>query len=315
MNEIVISIILPVYNVEKYIYDCAISIVNQSLKKFEVVVVNDGSIDNSIRIVSEVFDKYNINYRIINRINGGLSSARNTGVENAKGDYFVFVDSDDVISNEYLNTLYNDIISNDVELSIGYFKRVKEKDKFIFDTSNTIGKIVNKKKFLNLVLKHKITTYFGCFMIGRKLFERLKLKFDEDVYFGVDQCIMWRLITLTEKYTFNNKQIYNYYLRPNSIMTGQKLNKIINNMPAFERCVEDLKNNIYFNSKNIIIRQKIAGLHTVAKRFKFTEFNQCYEKYDLHTIDILKFPDIKIKFIGVVYLFGKFVFYNVLKRI
>jgi glycosyltransferase involved in cell wall biosynthesis len=98
------SVIIPVYNTEKYLTRCLQSIVNQTFTDFEVIIVNDGSTDNSSNIISEYEDKYQF-IKKIDKKNGGLSDSRNTGVTSATGDYIIFVDSDDYVAEDMLSTI------------------------------------------------------------------------------------------------------------------------------------------------------------------------------------------------------------------
>ena len=100
------SIIVPVYNVEEYIDDCLKSIFNQSFKDFEVIVVNDGTKDNSMDIVK------NYDVKVINQENAGLSAARNTGVKSSTGEYLLFIDSDDYIEKDLLKNINNNLKDN-----------------------------------------------------------------------------------------------------------------------------------------------------------------------------------------------------------
>jgi glycosyltransferase involved in cell wall biosynthesis len=100
-----VSIVIPVYNVEKYLRQCLDSVVNQTLKDIEIICVNDGSTDNSLQILEEYANKDD-RIKIINKDNGGLSSARNAGLEIATGVYIGFVDSDDYIEIETYNEAY-----------------------------------------------------------------------------------------------------------------------------------------------------------------------------------------------------------------
>ena len=97
-----ISVVVPVYNVEKYVKECIESILEQSFKNFELIIVNDGSTDNSLNRVLEFKDDRIV---LINQKNMGLSGARNTGIHHAKGKYITFIDSDDWISKDYLNEM------------------------------------------------------------------------------------------------------------------------------------------------------------------------------------------------------------------
>mgnify|MGYP003401399665 FL=1 len=100
-----VSVIVPVYNVEQYLSDCLESICRQTLKGIEIIVVNDGSTDNSLSIIKSFQQKYS-NIKLINKKNGGLSSARNAGIDMAVGEYLFFVDSDDFIDLDTLEKMY-----------------------------------------------------------------------------------------------------------------------------------------------------------------------------------------------------------------
>lgn len=111
-----ISTIVPVYNVEKYLERCVISIENQTYQNFEIILVNDGSTDGSLKLCNELKNKYD-NIRIVDKSNGGLSSARNAGLKVARGIYIVFVDSDDWVANDYFEYALKLIESNNADLS------------------------------------------------------------------------------------------------------------------------------------------------------------------------------------------------------
>ena len=106
-----LSIIVPIYNVEKYLPRCIESILNQTFKDFELILVNDGSTDSSYEILKEYENKYD-NFRVINQKNGGLSAAKNAGIKIAKGEYIAFLDSDDYLDKNFLETLYNMAVNN-----------------------------------------------------------------------------------------------------------------------------------------------------------------------------------------------------------
>ena len=112
-----ISIIVPIYNTDCYLRQCLDSIINQSYKNFEVLLINDGSVDDSVMICKEFAEK---DSRIcyFEKENGGVSSARNLGLKNVKGNYITFVDSDDWVEENYLEVLYNALKENEVDISI-----------------------------------------------------------------------------------------------------------------------------------------------------------------------------------------------------
>lgn len=306
--------VLPVYNVEKYIEDCIESIINQTCKEFELIIVDDDTKDSSIIISEKMLSDSDISYRIIHRENGGLSAARNTGIKAAQGDYLCFIDSDDVINPQYVETLLYDLEKNHVDLAIANFKWVTDEDKKDFDLSDTHGDIVDKKDFLYKVLRRQIFNYFGCFMISHDYILEHNLWFDETVFFGVDQAYMWRLMVGVEKYTYSKKVVYNYYNRPGSIMTATKIDKMASGLPSMKKCAEDLKYNSYFDSRCIYTRWKISALHTIAKNLGYENFCKALPKFKVSPGDCLKYPHWKVKVIAAPALLGKKPLYEVLRR-
>lgn len=127
-----ISIIIPVYNVESYLNQCLESLKHQTLKDFEVILVNDGSTDNSLSICKE-YSSLLPNCQIIEQKNQGVSAARNTGIQNASGNYFYFMDSDDWVDLNFIETLTNEINKADFDVFIFGFNKV-----------NASGALINK---------------------------------------------------------------------------------------------------------------------------------------------------------------------------
>lgn len=114
-----ISVIVPVYNAEKYLNDCIDSILNQSYEDLELILINDGSTDSSLSICQS----YNDNrIHVIDKKNSGVSDTRNVGISVAKGDYVAFVDSDDTLPNDSLSLLYNGMVQNNVDMSCGLLR-------------------------------------------------------------------------------------------------------------------------------------------------------------------------------------------------
>lgn len=123
-----VSIIVPVYNVEKYLEKCLDSLINQTLKDIEIICVNDGSTDNSQKIL-EKYSKKDNRITIINQDNAGLSVARNSGIDIAKGEYIGFVDSDDWVDLNFYEKLYNSAIENDADIAVSSIIRWRKYNK------------------------------------------------------------------------------------------------------------------------------------------------------------------------------------------
>lgn len=126
MNRAAVSVIIPVYNVEKYLTKCIDSVLNQSFSNLEILIINDGSTDGSAAIIEEYEKKNPSIIKHFDKENGGLSSARNYAIERAKGEYITFLDSDDYLDYEYIETLYSAAKQNDSDMVCGGQKKVDQ---------------------------------------------------------------------------------------------------------------------------------------------------------------------------------------------
>ncbi len=116
-DQNLISVIVPVYNVEDYLEECINSILSQTYTNLEILIVDDGSMDNSLAIIQE-FSQRDSRITIFTKENGGLSSARNRAIDEAKGEYLTFIDSDDYIEENYIEYLMKSLIDNEADISI-----------------------------------------------------------------------------------------------------------------------------------------------------------------------------------------------------
>lgn len=148
-NNPLISVIVPVYRIEKYISRCINSILNQTYKNLEIILVNDGSPDNC-GIICEKYANKDKRIKVIHKENGGLSDARNEGLRTFQGIYVTFVDGDDWISKFYIENLYNAIRSSEADLAISNFENVKKNCKI-------------KKSPINTLLNMQVVTVEDCF--------------------------------------------------------------------------------------------------------------------------------------------------------
>ena len=243
--SIKISIIVPVYNVEKYLERCIISILNQRFYDFELILVNDGSTDRSLDICNE-YEKIDNRIKVINKENGGLSSARNAGIEVAKGEYIAFVDSDDYINRNMYQVLYDNIIKADADISISNFEYVDENDDV-----NLNNKLENIEfmTFNNIEAMHQL--YSGNnvqFIVAwNKLYKRelfRELRYTEG-RIHEDEFIIHKLLYNTNKVVYTPLRLYYYVQRIGSITQSTFNVKRLDAIYAFS---ERLK---YFREKDL----------------------------------------------------------------
>lgn len=223
----ILSIIIPVYNVEKYIRGTLDSIYSQNYdeSQFEVIVVNDGTPDNSMVIVGEY--TIHANLTVINKENGGLSSARNAGLAIAKGDYIWFVDSDDKVTPSSLSTIIDEVGGRQCDVyGFGVIK-IKELDCTETVEQPALDSSLYNKVSNSLFLSFKIHSgMIQRYVFSKRFLEEQSLKFKEGIWYE-DNEIMVRLIATNCGMTFTNKSIYRYLIRESgSIMSTFNMRSI-----------------------------------------------------------------------------------------
>lgn len=213
-----ISVIVPVYNVEKYINKCVESIVNQTYKDLEIILVDDGSPDNCPAMCDE-WAKKDGRIKVIHKENGGVSTARNVGLENAKGDFIGFVDSDDYIASNMYEFLLNSLIVNNSDVSVCSTFLVSENNEIKSD-----NKV--KSQLLNQEESVKYISYEMNNSLWNKLFRKdviKDLRFEEGYTHGEDHLILLNVLKNIKKVSFVEDSLYYYVQRSNST-TGAKFN-------------------------------------------------------------------------------------------
>lgn len=210
------SIIIPVYNVEEYIKECLDSVFNQTFEDYEVIVVNDGTKDNSMNIVKD----YDVS--IINQKNKGLSSARNTGVRYAKGEYLLFLDSDDYIEKELLENI-NNSLGNNPDL-VRYQGREVFENKIVDYPEEGFNNLNGVEAFKKITKYHFVEPA-AFYIIKRSYYEEEKFKFIEGTYhedFGLIPLVIIRSKVVNAIDYIG----YNYRQRENSIMSSNDYEKV-----------------------------------------------------------------------------------------
>lgn len=218
MSDIKVSVIVPVYNVEKYLGQCLNSIINQTFEDIEIICINDGSKDNSLQIIYE-FAAKDKRIRVINKQNEGISAARNQGMELAKGEYISFIDSDDWIDKNYLEALYTAAKRYDSDIASGGIIRVtgkRQRNKLIYKKEE-FTKDTDKK---NRLTKTPVFSY-----VWNKIYKRESL-IKSGVTFPVGRVfedVTWSIKAI---YYLNGvvtvpDAIYYYRKNPTSIMSAK----------------------------------------------------------------------------------------------
>lgn len=299
-----ISVIVPVYNVEQYLKKCIDSIIAQTYENIEIILIDDGSTDNSGTICDDYKIK-NPKIRVFHKINGGLSSARNLGIEKSKGKYLTFVDSDDTIEKDYIEYLYNLIKKYNTEMSICSYNVIKNK-KIDFG-KNLEEELLSTEKCLYRLLCEKGFTISACAkMYNKTLFDNIRFPLNK---LCEDNGTTYKLIMKCPTIAYGNIAKYNYLIRKDSITTSSfnikkmdlielvdmMCDDIYNKYPSLEDVILKKRNNARFS----ILRQLLEEDNTRYLNIQNEIIN--YLKNNYHQIIKNKESDFKDK-IGIVLL-------------
>lgn len=212
-----ISIIVPIYNSEKYLNKSINSIINQSYKNLEILLINDGSTDNSGKICDD-FSKIDNRIKVIHKDNEGVSATKNLGIKICTGNYIAFVDSDDIISPDYCETLYSNMIKTNSDISIVSYNVVREDGSIITGavTDNGLKKgevvIYEDTDIVKELLLQKTIKNFVCKLYKKSVMCDFPIGVTyEDIVFSVE------VLAKAKRVVYINKKCYNYLKRKGSI--------------------------------------------------------------------------------------------------
>ena len=243
-QEDLISIIVPVYNVEQYLERCMTSILNQTYKKLEIILVDDGATDNSSKMCDE-YARLDNRVKVIHKANGGLSDARNAGIEIATGEYIGYVDSDDWIEPDMYERMYNACIENDAQLAVCRYAS-EYKDKTVLGGKNTVVPL-NRDELLKIYISGH-DEYIIYNSVWSKLFKR---ELVEGVQFpkgrnSEDIMYTTKAFCKLEKAVYIDSCLYHYVLdREGSIMNvsrGERMFK--DEIPFWREHISHIRENV-----------------------------------------------------------------------
>lgn len=247
-----ISIIIPAYNVENYIAECLFSIIKQSFKNFEILIVDDGATDRTNEII-KIFSKFDNRIKLIEQKNQGAGTAKNNALNQAIGKYIIFVDSDDVLLPDALKMAYDTISQNKVDVVVFGAEGILEDKKV--NCSYGIENVPNEIK--NKILTQKEKYIFKLPVIAMcKIYDR-EFLVKNSIYFqttktGEDQIFHIKAILLADKIFILDKNLYGYRKRRKGSLTSSKKkkdNSVIYNFYAIKDFLQNTDYPIGFNNK------------------------------------------------------------------
>lgn len=274
-----ISVIVPVYNVEKYINKCIGSILNQTLKEFELILINDGSTDSSGDICDK-FSAIDSRVKVIHKNNEGVSVARNIGIKMAKGEFIQFIDSDDWIEINMLENLLKKIKSDksDVVFQGAIFEDYKGRIILEEKTKVDIIQKVNSNIQQSAVLltKNSLFGYTWCKMFRRDIIEDNKIMFDETLTLAEDEKFTCDYFKFVNKISVLEKGYYHYIKYPTSRgnLSVTQTNNIWNRDKIFISWIELLYNDNTDITKEYLGKKAFSNLYEEVYKIYFSDLNK-----------------------------------------
>lgn len=294
-KEDLISIVIPVYKVEKYLEKCIESIINQTYKNLEIIIVDDGSPDNCPQMCDE-FAKSDKRIKVIHKENGGLSDARNAGIDIATGKYITFVDSDDYITNDYVEYMYNLIKKHNTKIATCETQVVhiesdeENQEQFI----ENIEVLTARDLFYKILFAQKSDVSAYSKLYETALFR--DIRYPKGVVYE-DTATTYKLIEKCDKIATGNKKCYFYFSRPNSISKMCGFNK--NEIDYIKNTDEMLKylQNKYPDLEQAINRFDLYANFRILRLLLFTtprdkkKEQEVFKKIKSKRMEVLKYKD------------------------
>lgn len=236
MAEELVSIVVPVYNVEEYLKHCVDTIVNQTYHNLEIFLVDDGSTDSSGLMCDELAEM-DSRIKVIHKVNGGLSDARNVAIEIATGQYIAFIDSDDAIPPDAIEYLYQLVKKNDADIAIGNMLITSNKEEYATNTESFLKSFNNQEAVKEMFYGDFYSTSASGKLYKTSLFEGIRYplkRVNEDLF------TTYKVLDKSGKVVVSDKIVYYYYHRVGSIMNSSFSEKRLDVVRALDQIENDI---------------------------------------------------------------------------
>lgn len=296
-NTPLITVIVPVYNVEDYLEKCLNSIITQTYKNLDILLINDGSTDNS----GVICDKYSLidnRIRVFHQDNRGVSEARNLGLNNSYGEYIGFVDPDDWIEPEMYEVLLNKLLINNSEISICGHTIYHSNDAFDVRTNSLLEGIIYKKEALTYLLD--INLYEGYLwnkLFSAKLINKFNLRFNKNLAICEDLLFVACYMLNLEYIYYIPKPLYNYIERQGSAINSYSSKRQTEILAWVELCelFKPIDEQLYKKSKDRLVKCSVNIILYNVRYGELDDTNEIKKNISGYLKDYWKDSDISIK--------------------
>lgn len=263
MNEL-ISVIVPIYNTEKYLEKCLKSIIRQTYNNLEILLIDDGSTDKSISIC-ERYKKKDSRIKLIIQKHKGVSNTRNLGIDVSKGEYIAFVDSDDWLEKNYIEELYSNLKTHNADIvKTGYYCKINDKK---IGIENKKIDLKMKNILITNIINGNIYSYVWSLLIKKDILNKNNIRFKRDISYMEDKIFFLELIESNASLYFLSKQLYHHII--NNEGTSKKIDNITKNINDILKVDYEI--------------EKILKMHNIDRSYiekaKTTHFNLIINSY------------------------------------
>ncbi|WP_066633812.1 glycosyltransferase [Desulfolucanica intricata] len=262
----IISIVVPVYNVEQYLDRCVNSLINQTFKDIEIILVDDGSTDNSPKLCDE-YARQDNRIKVIHKKNGGLSDSRNMGIHYAKGEYILFVDSDDYIENDTCEKFANIVSEQEVDIVIGGAKKITSSEvKKMLPSTSLYNSVLSGSDYLKHELKHNCAKMAACLNLYRR-----KFLLENNLFFKIgllheDEQWTPRVFLAASKVLVSDNCFYNYVIREDSITKTKDFSKNAIHIVSIVAELSDFYEKLDDKELKNLLKDYLIGIYLFAYR-------------------------------------------------
>lgn len=296
-----VSIIVPVYNAEEFLVDCIQSLLNQTYQNIEIILIDDGSTDQSKKIC-HTFSSQDKRVKVYSINNSGVSNARNFGIEHALGKYIMFCDSDDIYNLNFIQIMRDNLIKSNSELGICCYKRFRNRPNFENTKYSKINyEIINSNDYYNLILfNEKISGYIWNKIFVKDILIQNKIFFDSKIHEVEDLYFVIKYLKHVNRVTLINEELYYYRDNPMSIMNQNFNYKKYSALYGRHNIYKEIKN-IPLNEdiKKRVWKQLIEACFSYTKLIIFSVEFDCKKYYLKEIINIYRSNifDYKVNFL------------------
>lgn len=317
-----ITVIIPCYNAETTIERTLDSLSKQTYRSFELLIINDGSKDNSNKIIESYLKNSNLNYRYIDQKNAGVSVARNVGLANARGRFITFLDADDIYHPYFLEILSEAVTIDNIDTAYCCYSRNVEKllnDTRVKPERKNVHK--DRKSLMLSFMYRRGPCAFFSFIYKKSILENNNITFTENSKYGEDLEFTWKYLTHCEKGAFVDIPLYGYYNNPTSVMNNITW-RVTDALCSVKRVEDYLEfNNIefYYTYHNYMFDRTLLALlkdfSKFGRRDLFLKLITKFDTKDSMRSLVNKSPNYLVKLSALIFCVNQKLFYHIIKKI